>query len=292
MSLFRNHKTKSMPGSMDESTEVSQGCIVCSGQVIVASESQVILQKYSTRLNACSYCGHEWFENPNNWLADAYSSPIANTDTGIVARSLYLNRIVSSFLGITGRSGKILDWGSGSGLLVRLLRDDGHDCYGFEPYTLPVLAAGHTIKDENSALAGNSYRAIVAIEVIEHLGDPINFFEKVLAHTDTLIFSTELVDKAKNGSDWWYYSRDTGQHISFYTEKSLAHLAGLNGSAFGSAESKSLHIFTRRPSDMRFFKLIAATRRSWLAYLIAKALSKLSGRYSLMMSDHLAAKKA
>jgi hypothetical protein len=251
-----------------------------------------ILGQYPALLYECAVCGFQFFHDARIWLEQAYTTPIAHTDTGIVRRSLNIHRVVSSFLGISNITGKVLDWGSGSGLLVRLLRDDGHDCYGYEPYTEPVLASGHTYKEENAVFAVNWYRAIIAIEVVEHLVNPIVFFQKTLTHTDTLIFSTELVDRAKNGNNWWYYSRETGQHISFFTEKSLIQLAKLNGCVYGLAESKGLHIFTRRPSDLMIFKWIAGCRRSWLVYLVTNILSKLTGRCSLMMSDHVAAKKA
>lgn len=271
---------------------VDQSCIVCSQQVVVASEEQIILQKYSTKLNVCSDCGHEWFEDPAIWLAEAYSSPIAFTDTGIVARSLNIHRVVSSFLGISSIPGKVLDWGSGSGLLVRLLRDDGHDCYGLEPYTVPVLAAGHTYNEEKTVLAEHSYRAIVAIEVVEHLVEPAVFFKKALAHTDTLIFSTELVNRAKNGKDWWYYCRETGQHVSFYTEKSLSHLATVNGCIYASDRRKNLHIMTRKSLDLRLFKWVAGYRRALLTYPVSRIFNRIAGRGSLLMPDHLAAKEA
>lgn len=67
------------------------------------------------------------------------------------------------------------------GLLVRLLRDDGHDCYGLEPYTTPVLAATFSSQDESACLAQHSYRAIFAIEVAEHLLEPAIFLKKFLA---------------------------------------------------------------------------------------------------------------
>lgn len=279
-----------MSDSVEMFSAAARCCIVCSHQVIVAIDDQIILGNYSTRLNVCDHCGCEWFQDPAIWLSDAYSSPIAFTDTGIVARSLNIHRVVSSFLSISSIPGKILDWGSGSGLLVRLLRDDGHDCYGFEPYTVPVLAAGHTYKVEKNVFTENSYRAIVAIEVVEHLVDPSSFFQKALAKTDTLLFSTEIVDRAKNGNDWAYYSRETGQHISFYTAKSLAHLAALHGCIYASDRRRSLHIITRRSLDLRLFKWIASYRRAFLAYPVSRILNKIVGRRSLLLADYLAAK--
>jgi hypothetical protein len=226
------------------------------------------------------------------WLEQAYAAPIATTDTGIVSRSLNFHRSISTFLAFTNIQGRILDWGSGSGLFVRLLRDDGHDCYGLEPYTSPILAAGHTFRHEHAAIAKGPYRLIVATEVVEHLLNPKLFFEKALSISDTLIFSTELVDRTKNGSQWWYYSFETGQHINFYTEKSLSCLANINGCSYDRTRDKALHIITRDSSDLRFFNLLVGKKRSHILYPITKFLFKISGKKSFQIPDYVAAKAA
>lgn len=269
-----------------------EACIVCGHNQLVIGDQTHVLGAFPATLIACQQCGHEWFESPRQWLEKAYSSPIANTDTGIVARSLGSRKIISSFLGFSNDGGKILDWGGGSGLLSRLLRDDGHNCYSFEPYTEPVLLSGFTFRSQKQAMEQGPYRAIIAIEVVEHLVSPKEFFGDALTVTDTLIFSTEIVDRAKYGSDWWYYSRETGQHISFYTCKSLAFLAVLCGCQYASSRTKGLHIITRNPVDLQLFKLLAGHRRSFIAYPLSQFFGKLLGRKSLMMSDHLAAKRA
>jgi hypothetical protein len=266
-------------------------CIVCNHDQVTIFDHGLVLGEFSAVLASCDSCGQEWFDAPEAWLAEAYASPIANTDTGIVSRSLRIHRAISSFLSISNIPGKVLDWGSGSGLLTRLLRDDGHECYGFEPYTSPVLAGGFTWKKEQDAYSHGPYRAIIAIEVVEHLANPQKFFATALSATDTLIFSTELVDKARNGRDWWYYSRETGQHIAFYTQKSLAHLASLNSCKYASSRNKSLHIITNKPSDLRLFSWLAGSRRALLSYPFAQIFGNVNGRRSLMMSDHLAAKQ-
>lgn len=267
-------------------------CIVCNNDQVTIVDNGFVLGKFPAVLVSCNSCGQEWFDAPKVWLAEAYASSIANTDTGIVARSLGIHKIISSFLTIRGLSGKVLDWGSGSGLLTRLLRDDGHNCYGFEPYTAPVLAGGFTWKKQADVYAQGPYQAIIAIEVVEHLDSPQEFFNAALSNTDILIFSTELVDRAKNGSEWWYYSRETGQHISFYTRNSLAYLANLNACKYASSINNALHIITRKSADLRLFRCLAGQRRSRITYPLAQILGKLRGRRSLIMADHLAAKQA
>lgn len=266
-------------------------CEVCGCDKVRNLFSTIVLGAYAARVAECPSCGFQFFPNSEEWIQEAYSSPIANTDTGIVARSLSFHKIIASFLTLNRTDGCILDWGSGSGLLVRLLRDSGHDCFGFEPFTDPVLAAGYTFNSEDVAIARAPFRAVLAIEVLEHISEPKRFMENILSMTDTLIFTTELLDNNRDGKDWWYYSTETGQHISFHTSKSLAHVAAEQGCLYYTCRNRELHIFTRIPSDMRCFKLIAGRRRSSLIYPLARLVAKLNGRSSLTMLDHLAAKE-
>lgn len=266
-------------------------CIVCSHPHLDIVDRSFILGRYSAELVACQRCGHEWFQSPGDWLEEAYASPIANTDTGIVARSLNIHRILSSFLCFSNDTGKILDWGSGSGLLTRLLRDDGFDCIGLEPYTDPVLASRFTLRSQMEAIHQGPYRAVIAIEVVEHLASPQEFFKQVLSLTDTLVFSTEIVDRPRYGNDWCYYSKETGQHISFFTHKSLSYLADLYSCNYASARNKGLHIITRKSSDLQLFWWIAGPKRGRILYPLSQILQKISGRHSLIMKDHLSARE-
>ena len=267
-------------------------CIICGYPNLDIVDRPLVLGKYSAELVACQRCGHEWFKSPREWLEEAYTSPIANTDTGIVARSLNVNRIISSFLCFSSNSGKILDWGSGSGLLTRLLRDDGYNCFGLEPYTDPVLASGYTFKSEVEAYSQGPYRLIIAIEVLEHLASPLDFLTKALSLTDTLIFSTEIVDRKLNGNKWWYYSKETGQHISFFTHLSLSYLADRCGCEYVSSRSKGIHIITRKTSDLQLFQLLSGSRRSRFFYPVSMLWGKILGRRSLIMEDYSSARQA
>lgn len=272
-------------------SDSSDTCIICSHPHLDIVDQTFVLGRYFAELVSCQRCGHEWFKSPEKWLEDSYASPIANTDTGIVARSLKVHRIVSTFLFFSRDIGKLLDWGSGSGLLARLLRDDGFDCVGFEPYTDPVLASSFTFRSQQKAIDQGPYRVVIAIEVVEHLASPQDFFKNVLSITDTLIFTTEIVDRAKHGNSWWYYSKETGQHLSFYTYSSLSYLADLYGCNYVSSKCKGLHVITRNESDLHLFWWIAGTTRSRFLYPLSKLLNKFSGRRSLIEKDHFAAKQ-
>ena len=62
--------------------------------------------------------------------------------------------------------------------------------------------------------------------MFEHLTNPTEEMKKLSAITSCLIFSTKLVpEPAPKLEDWWYYGLEHGQHIAFYTRKSLELLA-------------------------------------------------------------------
>ena len=267
-------------------------CKVCGCNEVAPLFSATILGAYHATIVECPSCGFQSFPNAQEWIQEAYSSPIASTDTGIVARCLNLHKIISSFLSLNYKRGSVLDWGSGSGLLVRLLRDSGNECLGFEPYTAPVLAASYTFKDDQAVLHKAPFRAIIAVEVLEHLTDPREFMASVLAMTDTLIFTTELLSANKVGKGWWYYSVETGQHIGFYTKNSLQRLADDYSCFYYTCRNPAIHIFTRNPSDIRAFRIIVGRKRAMFLYPLSRLVDRLSGRKSLTMPDHAAAKES
>jgi len=283
----------SLPGMNKFSSPKVLECLVCKSQEIEILPRQRILQDYSTCLNRCGACFFEWFENSDAWLGKAYANAIADTDTGIVMRNLSMHRALASFFYFSSNRGRILDWGSGSGLLIRLLRDHGFDCVGFEPYADPLLASGFTCRSKRELVRFAPFRAIVAIEVAEHLQDPSAYFEEILGLADTVIFSTEPVEKNTQGDDWWYYSRETGQHISFYSRTSLALLAQRFGATYVRSGNDGLHMMTRIRRDALFFRLIAGNLFFYVGYAFLRALAGFAGkRSSLTSRDHLAAREA
>ena len=268
-------------------------CLVCKSRDIEILPRQRILQDHLTCLNRCKACFFEWFENSDAWLGMAYANAIADTDTGIVMRNLSMHRALASFFYFSSKRGRILDWGSGSGLLIRLLRDHGFDCVGFEPYADPLLASGFTCRSKQELVRFTPFRAIVAIEVAEHLQDPSAYFQEILGLADTVIFSTEPVEKNTQGGDWWYYSRETGQHISFYSRASLALLAQRFGATYVRSGNDLLHMMTRSRRDAWFFRVVAGNLFCYVVYAFLRAIAGFAGkRSSLTLKDHLAAREA
>lgn len=89
------------------------------------------------------------------------------------------------------------------------------------------------------------YNILTAFELFEHLPNPYEDIDKIVKLSDNIIFSTELVpDNVPAIEDWWYYSSETGQHISFYTKKALNIIA--QKYALNYVGTNTLHAFTKK----------------------------------------------
>jgi len=219
-------------------------CPICRNLGTFRFEAEV-LSKYLARYYLCDACEYLWIDNPQ-WLDEAYSSAIADSDTGLVMRNLEISRKLSSLLygqfGERGR-GSYLDAAGGYGLLTRLMRDCGFNFYWQDKYCENALARGFEYGDEVGKC-----EAVTAFEVLEHLLEPLEFVNESLKETgaNTFIFSTELYEGLPpNINEWWYYSLKTGQHIGFFSRKTLLNLASQLGMNYFGANG--IHVFTTRP---------------------------------------------
>lgn len=216
-------------------------CRICSSNSRLAFKHQV-LGKYDCSFYFCPDCGGLQAENPY-WLDEAYESPVAAADTGMLWRNLYLARVTSVVLFfLFNRRGRFLDAAGGYGIFTRLMRDNGFDYYWTDKYSPNLAARGF----EADVGPGGPYTAVTAFEVMEHLPDPTAFVAELLesTDTDTIIFTTELFSGDPPAPDaWWYYAFPTGQHITFYQRSTLELIGKRFGMNFYS--SGMLHVWTR-----------------------------------------------
>jgi hypothetical protein len=229
-------------------------CQICGSQNRHVFRNQ-LLHKYDVAYFQCDTCGLLQTEHPY-WLQEAYADAIANADTGLVQRNVRLSRQIAVLLYlIFGKEGRYADLAGGTGLLVRMMRDVGFDFYWHDPYCRNVHARGFEFNPELGPC-----NATTAFEVLEHLEDPVRFIADAIekAKTDTFIFSTELFNGvAPAPGQWWYYSPETGQHISFYQHRTLKMIADQLGMQYYS--SGGLHLMTRRQISAPLYRL--AVRR-------------------------------
>ncbi len=253
-------------------------CPVSGAPMLPAFQHQV-LGRYDVSYFYCEESGLLRTEPPY-WKEEAYQSAIADADTGLVSRNLAHARFLETFLGMAwpNAGARFLDVAGGYGLLTRLLRDKGFDCYTSDPYCQNLLAPGFEAAPDFQA------DALFAFEVLEHVEDALTFvrglFEKHGCRT--LVFSTQTFTGAIPPLDWWYYGFSAGQHISFYQPRTLALLAARLGCRYYAVHS-GLHVI----SDRSFSWLPRLMlRNKWVRRLCAPAIRLRRRGRSFTWADH------
>ncbi len=254
-----------------------------SGKVMKPVFSEVILGRHRVSYYFCGESGLLKTERPF-WLEEAYQEALSDFDTGIVRRNLNNCAMIEPILHrLFGRRGKFLDIGGGYGLLTRLMRDEGFDCFTTDKYCRNIFAKHFEPCDDFRA------DALFAFEALEHIENPYEFLEGLFEKYDcrTLIFSTLTFSGDVPGKDWWYYTFDTGQHITFYQPRTLALLASRLGCSYYMI-GPDMHIMTDRR--------LSAMTRLWLLHGPWRKLYALYVRYlrrgmSKTWADHLLMKE-
>lgn len=214
-------------------------CAVCGSNTKFLFTLKV-LNKYFARYIQCINCKLIRVEKPH-WLEEAYSTPIVNFDTGIIARNNIFSKISSiCSLLFCGKNSKVLDYAGGYGILTRMMRDIGVDCYWSDKYADNLFAQGF---EENNY---KSYDVVTAYELFEHLENPKSEIKKIINkyHPKCILFST-MLHRGTPPKNWWYLSPEGGQHIAFYTRKSLKILANTMGMKFAT-NGRNFHVFSKK----------------------------------------------
>jgi hypothetical protein len=230
-----------------------------------------VLRKYPVQYFRCKQCGFMQTEAPY-WLEEAYTTAIARQDVGIMQRNLANCELTSAVLNLLfPRASNAIDFGAGHGVFVRLMRDRGFNFSWLDRYAENDYARGFEYQE------GSRYDFLTAFEVLEHLPDPISDLSALMDISDNLFVSTYIVpEPAPRLSDWWYFSPTTGQHIAFYTRKSLQIIAAHFGKSIVS--QGAYHLFSKKPQSDLLFRLATKLR-------IARNVNRLYRRPSLIESD-------
>lgn len=254
---------------------MSENCKICSGKSQFVFSKRV-LQKYDVSYYLCSSCGFLQTEKPF-WLEEAYLTPMAKYDLGILTRVKQAASLVSCYIKNTKTSsGEFLDFGSGYGIFVRTMRDFGYDFKGYDKYTKDLFGGLNTYESLPST---KKFELITALEVIEHIEDPKAELTTLFEHTDTIVLSTELSPSTNELSEWHYLSNLAGQHISLFSYESMKQLASALGVHYIKLNNQYHALTKQSGTTERHFK------PSVLERLYAKLNPDRSPQSSLLTSD-------
>ncbi|MBN2424928.1 MAG: class I SAM-dependent methyltransferase [Calditrichaceae bacterium] len=222
-------------------------CKICESTAELLFSAKV-LGKYDVEYFQCKECGFVQTEDPF-WLEEAYKNPINLADTGLVNRNIFLAEKTSALLyKYFNLAGKYLDYAGGYGLFTRLMRDIGFDFYWSDPFTVNIFARYFEFNEQSEQI-----ELITSFESFEHFADPMEQIAKMLEISPNIFFSTTLIPIPYPAPDkWWYYGFEHGQHIAFYSPKTLYKIADIFGLNIYTNNS-FLHLFTEKPLNQKQF---------------------------------------
>ena len=210
----------------------------------------------TVRYHLCDGCGFCFAPEFSAWTFQDFEQRIYNGEYEKVDPDYKLVRPAANAAMLAGlfATAKIshLDYGGGSGLLSKQLRDKGWDSQTYDPYV-----------DRAVDVRGlGPFDLVTAFEVFEHVPDVNVLFDdlqKLVKPDGAIMFSTLLSDgEIGRGRPltWWYASPRNG-HISLFSAQSLRMCLNRRGFNFASA-SANLHVAYR-------------TIPAWAAHLLGGA---------------------
>src|SRR6266446_2365707 len=125
--------------------ETNANCRLCEGQTAPLFEA-LVRNRHAAVFVRCGACGSVQAANPT-WIDESYSAATVSCDTGAALRCLRNLAALSamSMSGLVQRRRRLIDYGGGSGLLCRLLRDAGFDAWGLDPYSKPEFSSDFSL---------------------------------------------------------------------------------------------------------------------------------------------------
>lgn len=140
-----------------------------------------------------------------------------------------------------------------------MMRDKGFQFFRQDKYAQNLFAQYFDIEDipEDNP----KFELLTSFEVLEHLENPLDELDQMFSLSDSVLCSTLIQPDAPldNLRNWFYLAELHGQHISFYTSKSLEIIAERYNCFYYSNEL-NIHLFTPKPINQFTFEKIRKNR--------------------------------
>jgi SAM-dependent methyltransferase len=212
-------------------------CRVCAGPLALKWSLNVLLDKYVADYYECLHCRALQIPHPF-WLDEAYDSEndawMCNPDTSRFVRNFSTYRYMAALIKaqVFPEQPQFLDFAGGYGLLTQMLHSAGYKAWLTDLYvSTPFFASDRYIRDFN-AIPENSFDVISALEVFEHLTEPVQVVERlrgILKPDGALVISTGIYRPALHDSSWVYLASQYGQHVTFWSKEALEACAAQAG---------------------------------------------------------------
>jgi hypothetical protein len=214
-------------------TRSVEACRLC-GAPTTAIFTARLLSKYDVDYLECTACHSLQTQQPF-WLDEAYAHNLGDMDCGAAQRNLSsatASMIVAKLWGLHNA----VDHGGGDGLLCRLLRDYGLNCFVEDKYAAPTYAQGYAQPDFDVP------DVVFAFEVFEHFTDPDTEIGALFSRRPKVLFgSTQQYTNQR--AEWGYLSRHSGHHIFFYSNDALDVIGRKHG--YRAVRSGPYFLFVR-----------------------------------------------
>lgn len=220
-------------------------CKICNAKVTKKFEKTILNKYKNIGYFQCEDCAFIQI-NEATWLNEAYQSAITSLDIGILYRNELLKNTTIQIIDTFFQDAKLLlDYAGGYGIFTRIMRDAGFNYYWEDKFCENIFAKHFTIND----IENKKFDFVTAFEVLEHMENPIEELNEIFSYSDNILISTELIPENSLIENWWYIAPETGQHISFYTKKSLELIAEKYDCNYYNI-SETLHLFTKKELDL------------------------------------------
>lgn len=214
---------------------------------------QRVLRRYEARYFHCSSCDLIQTQDPI-WLEEAYTAEGPSLDTGAIQRTtmnVELVRAVAAILTVCPWE-PCVDYGAGPGILVRAMRDLGYDFRWHDLYAQNFFASGF------EANVDHCHRLLTAFEVWEHLDNPVAGLDAMFSPRHDLLLISTFLHQGGHRENWWYYVPETGQHVAFYSRRTMEFIAHRFG--YRAIVSQRYTLFVRSDLSLASWRINVVRR--------------------------------